>query len=213
MDKIVYIGGIGSDTRQVEQIARALSAQFKKNVVAFSFSKARKETAKIARLVPDCLVITHAAGLMLLKNTTPKEVIAIAPPMPTLPSLLLWRGILKVIALFGSSNESHERRRKVLLRQLYAAGEYVARPQHSSALLRDISAFNSARLAVEIINGGGKVTIGLMENDIIFPELSQHPHIEVAKECGVTVCDNILGHHDEFTLYPIEVMAQLGYSE
>jgi hypothetical protein len=50
-----------------------------------------------------------------------------------------------------------------------------------------------------------------MENDVLFPEISQHPHIEVAKECGVMVRDTILGHHDEFTLYPTEVMAQLGY--
>lgn len=213
MDKIVYIGGIGSDARQVEHIARALSAQFKKNVIAFSFSKARRNAAQIARLVPDCLVITHAAGLMLLKNTTPKELIAIAPPMPTLPSVLLWRGVLKTMALFGSSGESHERGRKIWLRQCLAAGEYLLHPQHSAMLLRDISAFNAARLAVEFVNGGGKVTIGFMENDVLFPDTSLHPHMELAKECGVTIRDNILGHHDELALYPVEVLAQLGYSE
>jgi hypothetical protein len=213
MDKIVYIGGIGSDATQVKYVARALSAQFKKNVVAFSFGDARKNAAQIARLVPDCLVITHAAGLMLLKNTTPKEVIAIAPPMPTLPSVLLWRGVVKTMALFGSISESHERRRKIWLRQCRAAFEYLLRPQDSALLLRDISGFNAARLAVEFVNGGGKVTIGFMENDLIFPDISLHPHMELAKKYGVTMYDNILGHHDELALYPVEVLAQLGYQE
>jgi hypothetical protein len=131
MDKIVYIGGIGSNSRQVEYIARALSTQFEKNVIAFPFSEARKETARIARLVPGCLVITHAAGLMLLKNTSPKEVIAIAPPMPILPSQSVWRGILKIVALFGSSNESPDRLRKVWLHQAWATGEHLLRPHYN----------------------------------------------------------------------------------
>jgi hypothetical protein len=213
MDKIVYIGGIGSDSRQVEKVARALTAQFKKNVIPFSFSGAYKNMALLARLAPECLIITHATGLLLVKNLAPKEVVAIAPPMPTLPSLLLWRLLSNAFALFGSSKESNERHRKIWNHYLCLLKEYALRPHYNGPFLRDVSAFNAARLAVEIVASGGKVTIGFMENDKVFPDAALHPHMDIARAHGVKIYENILGYHDEFVFYPQDVLTQLRYLE
>jgi hypothetical protein len=213
MKKILYIGGVGSDSHLVDGIARMLERQFDANVVAMSFSAARKNKAKVARLAPECLVITHAAGMLLLKNTTPKELIAIAPPMPTLLSLLLWRSFPAVGTLIAGSRESAGRPRKVTEYLLRSLAEHVLHPFHNSLLLKEISLFNAAQIAVEMRRCGTKVTLGFMDNDKLSPDAQQHPHLEIARQQGVAVYDTVLGHHDELGLYPLEVLAQVGYRE
>jgi hypothetical protein len=210
MKKILYIGGVGSDSHIVDGIARILESKFDANVVAMSFSKAFDSKAKIARLAPECTVITHSAGMLLLKDIAPKELIAIAPPMPTLPSLILLRSFPKTFALFASGRESAGRPRKVAGYHLHSFEEHLLRPRSNSMLLKEISAFNAAQRAVELRRCGTKVMLGFMENDRLFPDSHLHPHVEVAKKQGVKVSDLILGHHDEFILYPLEVLAQMG---
>ncbi|HEY5695287.1 MAG TPA: hypothetical protein VIQ80_00460, partial [Candidatus Saccharimonadales bacterium] len=141
-------------------------------------------------------------------DTTPKRVIAIAPPMPTLPSLLVMRSFPKTIALMGSVSESPDRLRKVIRYHAGALGEHLLRPHRNSWTLRSLSIFNAATMAVELKNAGAQVTLVFMENDRLFPDAANHPHIELAKEYGVKVYENVLGHHDEFVLYPLEVLAQ-----
>ena len=209
MKKILYIGGVGSDSYLAALIADALANYYGANVIGMSFSEAYKNKAKVARLAPECLVITHSAGMMLLKNTTPKELIAIAPPMPVFASLLLLRSFPKTLALIASGSESHGRPRKILMYHLHSFFERVSRPLQNSLLTREISAFNAAQTAVEMTQGGTKVTLGFMENELLFPESVHHPHIAIAREHGVNICDNLLGHHDEFVFYPAEVLAQL----
>ncbi|HSW77655.1 MAG TPA: hypothetical protein VLG36_02555 [Candidatus Chromulinivoraceae bacterium] len=209
MKKILYIGGVGSDSHLVDALASALATQFDVNVMAMSFSEAYKNNAQVARLVPECLVITHSTGMVLLKNMAPKELIAIAPPMPSLPSLLLWRSFPKTIALIASGRESIDRPQKLLAYHLHFIKEHILRPYLNNALVREIGAFDAAQQAVEMVRCGSKVTLGFMENDKLFPQAATHPHLELAKDQGVTIVDMILGHHDEFVLYPTEVLAQL----
>jgi hypothetical protein len=144
-----------------------------------------------------------------MKNTTPKELIAVAPPMPTVPSLLVWRSFPKTIALLRSGGESSDRRRRVLNYHLYALGEHLIRPQHNSLMVRQVGAFDAARFAVELVTAGCHVTLVFMENDVLYPDVVQHPHIEIAKRHGVVIRDMILGHHDEVIFYPLEVLAQI----
>lgn len=211
MKKILYIGGVGSDSYLVGTVVRSLSTMFTTNVIGLSFSAAYNDQAKIARLAPDCLIIAHAGALVLLKNTAPKELVAIAPPMPTVPSLLFLRGFGRTSSLLLSGGESHGRPQKLLNYHLHSLKEHIARPYQNNMLLSEISLFNAAQIAVEMVRCGSKVTLGFMENDHLFPDASQHPHIELARSQGVTVYDTVIGHHDEFALYPVEVMAQLGY--
>jgi hypothetical protein len=209
MDKILYIGGVGSDTHLVKNVSDALSTYFKTNVVGFSFSEATQNRAQIARIAPDALVITHSAGMVLLKDSTPREVLAIAPPMPSVPSMLVWRSFPKTMALLASGREARDRPRKLLSYHVHSAIEHIRRPYGNSMYLKEISFFDAAKSAVELTKMGAKVTLGFMENDRLFPYSAGHPHIELAKNEGVEVLDTVLGHHDEFILYPLEVLAQL----
>jgi hypothetical protein len=211
MKKILYIGGVGSDSHMADGVARVLESKFSANVIAMGFGDAYANKAKIARLAPECTVITHSAGMLLLKDIAPKEVIAIAPPMPTPPSLILLRSFPKTFALLTSGRESNGRPRKVASYHLHSFKAHLLKPASNSLLLRSISTFDAARCAVELQRCGVKVTLGFMENDRLFPDSHLHPHIEVAKKQGVKVSDVVLGHHDEFVLYPLEVLAQMGY--
>lgn len=210
MKKILYIGGVGSDSYLAALIAGTLAEKFDANAIGMSFSEAYKNKAKVARLAPECLVVTHSAGMILLRNTAPKELIAVAPPMPVPPSLLVWRSFPKTAALIASGIESHGRPQKILMYHMHSAVEHVARPFQNSFLTKEMSVFNAAQLAVEMTQCGSKVTLGFMENDRLFPEADLHPHVELAREHGVKVYHTILGHHDEFVLYPAEVLAQMG---
>lgn len=213
MKKILYIGGVGSDSHSVGLVVRALETLLGVSVIGMTFSEAHRNKARVARLVPDCTVITHAAGMVLLKDMAPKELIAVAPPMPTLPSLMLLRSFPKTLALIKSGRESVDRPVKVALYHLHSMMEHVLRPFANSMLLKEISVFNAAQLAVEFQRCGAKVTLAFMENDRLFPDACSHPHVDVAREQGVTVKDVVLGHHDEIALYPQEVLAQLGLHE
>lgn len=213
MKKILYIGGVGSDSHSVGVVVRALEALFDASVIGMAFSEAHRNKARVARLVPDCTVITHSAGMVLLKDMAPKELIAIAPPMPTLPSLMLLRSFPKTLALIKSGRESVDRPVRVALYHLHSLIEHLLRPFSNSMLLKEISLFNAAQRAVEFQRCGAKVTLAFMENDRLFPDSCSHPHVDVAREHGVTIKDVILGHHDELVLYPQEVLVQLGLLE
>lgn len=212
MRKVIYIGGVGSDSYMAGLIAQALSTHFDTNVAGFSFRDAYRHGALIAQLAPDSLVITHSAGMVLLKHMAPKELIAIAPPMPTPPSALFLRSAPKTVALLRSGKESASRPRRIRTYHIHALKEHLLWPHYNSLRVSEISMFNAAQTAVEMTKRGSRVTIAFMENDKLYPDVSQHPHIAIARKNGVTIGSPIIGQHDEFLLYPVEVLAQIAKS-
>jgi hypothetical protein len=209
MNKILYIGGVASNPRQIDSVVRVLSAHYGTGVAGMSFSEAQKDRALVARLANDCLVITHSAGIIMLRSCTPKEVIAIAPPMPVSVPVLLFRGIPNTVSLIRGANESHERRQKVVRHFTSTFGEHIIRPLYNSIQLGQISKFNIAEEAVTMVTNGVKVTLGFMQDERLFLRSATHPYIDVAKKYGVVVHDDIIGHHDEFLLFPLDVLAQI----
>lgn len=87
-------------------------------------------------------------------------------------------------------------------------GEHLLRPRYNGMLLREICLFNAAQRAVEIKHSGAEAQLVFMENDRLFPGAHLHPHVEIAKQQGVRI-SVIAGHHDEFALYPLEILTQL----
>jgi hypothetical protein len=209
MDKIIYIGGVGSYSRQVDGISKELAAHYKKEVIGLSLRTARQDPLRVAQLVQSNLVITHSAGMTVLGDTAPSEVIAIAPPLPALAYELIWRSLLKTVELYKSRRESHERQQKIRLYHSGSLIEHVTQPHHNIGHLPHIVRFDAAHQAVVFAARGAKVTLGFMDNDMLYPRSSEHHNVITAKQHGVIVQDNLLGHHDEFVLYPLDVLAQL----
>jgi len=209
MEKIIYIGGVGSHDRQVNAISSELAAHYQKDVVGLPLRAARQDPVGVARLVQGNLVLTHSAGMTMLADTFPKEVIAIAPPLPALAYELILRSFIKTSGLYKSRSESHERRQKIRLYHSGSIIEHITKPQHNIGHLPRIVGFDAAHQAVTLVTRGAKVTLGFMENDMLYPHSSGYHNVMTAKQHGVIIHDNLLGHHDEFVLYPVDVLAQL----
>jgi hypothetical protein len=209
MDKILYIGGVASNSYQINSISRELSDHYGLNVIGLSFSEAQKDQALVARLAAECLVITHAAGMLMLKYVTPKELIAVAPPMPVSALRLIQRNIPKTLALNKSHEKLPERREKIRQYNLHAFREHLARPLYNVLQIGKVGAFNAAQEAVTMVTNGSKVTLCFMDNELVFRNSADHHHVGIAKEQGVIIHESISGHHDEFLLYPLDVLRQI----
>lgn len=209
MRKIIYVGGLGSNPRTVARVTESLSTYFGNNVAGFSFREAYRQGALIAQLATDSLVITHSAGMMPLRYMMPKELIAIAPPMPIPREALMLRSITKTVALLRSMRESTGRSQRVYEYNASTFIEHVVWPQYNLLHLGAVSTFDAAQTAVEMVNGNSKVTLAFMEGDLFYPDIGQHPHVDIARTHGVRICDMVIGQHDELLLYPIEVIAQI----
>jgi hypothetical protein len=178
-------------------------------VIGVPFSEAQANLAYVAQLARDSIVMTHSAGMSLLEDMTPREVIAIAPSMPTNMPLMAWRTLAKSVALYTSGRLSQERLRKVQEYHARTMREHMIRPYYNVGQAGKICRFDPALLAVKLVNRGVPVTLGFMSHDVFFPKSSRHAHIETARQRGVVIQENIPGHHDELLLYPLTVLAQV----
>lgn len=209
MDKILYIGGMASNSYQIGVVADELERHYGLNVIGMSFREAQQNLAFVARLAGESLVITHSAGMMVLKHITPLELIAVAPPMPLSIPRLIMSNIPRTTALLKSHKGLPERRSKILRYNRGAMIEHLIHPRYNAAQIKKLSTFNAAQEAVSMTTNGAKVTLCLMDTEHVFKDTPTHPHIEIAKEHGVIVHENIPGQHDEFLLYPLNILHQI----
>jgi hypothetical protein len=209
MDKILYIGGTGSNAYQTDAVSQELSRHYNLNVVGMSFRQAQRDLPKVARMATESLVITHAAGMLVLKHITPLELIAIAPPMPLDIFRLVASKIPRALALSKSSSEIPERRNKVHQFNVHTLREHITHPRYNVGQAAKLSTFNAAQEAVTMTTNGAKVTLCFMEMGHSLVNAAKHPHVSTAKEHGVIVHEGVNGHHNEFLLYPLHVMSQL----
>lgn len=206
---ILFIGGFGSHPSQVALVAKTLAQHYEQPVVGVSFSEAQRSLARIADISRDCIVITHSSGVVLCEDLTPKELIIVAPSLPTTWPVITWRGFLKTIGLTMSGSRSVTRRYKIKRYHRSVLKEHVIRPQYNLGSAGKILRFNTAELAVKMISRGVKVSVAFMSHDLLYPKSASHNDMDMARRHGVEVHDAIEGHHDEFLLNPLEIMGQL----
>jgi hypothetical protein len=209
MDKILYVGGMASNSYQINSLSDELARHYGLNVIGMSFREAQQNLALVARLAAESLVITHSAGMMVLKHVTPLELIAIAPPMPVGVGRLIASNIPRTLALMKSHKDQPERRSKVHQYNLHATLEHLAHPGFNAGQVVKLSSFDAAKEAVAMTTNGAKVTLCFMNIEHVFTYAPAHPHIDMAKEHGVIIHKGIAGHHDEFILYPLEVLEKI----
>jgi hypothetical protein len=90
-----------------------------------------------------------------------------------------------------------------------SAKELITHPQYNIGQAAKIARFDPAETAVKMINRGVKVTLGFMEYDLLYPQSARHVHIDMARQHGAEIHEDIKGHHDEFLLYPLKILEQL----
>jgi hypothetical protein len=209
MDKILYIGGMASNSYQVKVVSDELERHYGLNVIGMSFREAQQNLALVARLAAESLVITHSAGMVTLKHITPQELIAIAPPMPLSIGKLLSSNVPRMRALMKSHKGLPERGRRIRKYNLNSIMEHIAHPRYNAGQATKLGHFDAAKEAVAMTTNGAKVTLCFMDIEHVFTYAPHHPHVDMAKEHGVIVHENVAGHHDEFLLYPLDVLAKI----
>lgn len=210
MARMVFISGLGSNRTQVDLVADTLALHYDQEVIGVSFSDAQKNLAHVAQAVRDSIIITHASGLLLCENMTPKEIIAIAPPVPGILPVIAWRTVRKTIALIKSGNIADERAEKIHNYHARVFREHALRPSYYNiGQVIKICQFDPAQLAVRMINRGVTVTLGFMGHDLLYPRSARHAHVDMARRHGAIVHEDIHGHHDEFLLDPLKILEQL----
>lgn len=209
MAQLIFIGGFGSNHEQVDLVTDALSLHYDQEVIGIPFSEAQLRLSEIAQLATDSTIITHSAGLLLCEDMTPKEIIAIAPPVPVNMPVLSWRVVTKTVSLMRSGYMLDARARKIHNYHMRAFREHLMRPRLNFGQSARICRFDPAQLAVKMINRGVTVTLGFMDHDVLYPHSSRHVHVDMARRHGAIVHEDLTGHHDEFLLYPLKILEQL----
>jgi hypothetical protein len=167
---------------------------------------------KIRLLAHNGTVVTHSAGITALHDIIPKELIAIAPPMPTRTLMLVVRSFPKTISLIKSAQRSSLRRKQVISYHLRSLYEHAVHVRYNSAQIGKISQFNTAFVVSVMLRQGSRVRIGIMEGDLLFPDIINHPHIDTASVQGALVT-KLDGEHDDFLFDPIPILDELIINE
>lgn len=209
MAHLVFIGGFGSNRLQVDLMADELSEHYDQPVIGVSFSEAQQNLAEISQIVRDGIVITHSAGLLLCEDMTPKEIIAIAPPVPGSLPVIAWRTLAKTVSLMRSGYLKEERAQKIDAYHKRVFREHIRQPRYNVGQVMRVCRFDPAQLAVKMINRGATVTLGFMDHDVLYPKSARHVHVDMARRYGAIVHENLEGQHDEFLLYPLKILEQV----
>jgi hypothetical protein len=209
METIVFIGGIGSNRSQVEAVGQELSDYYSQPVQVFSFRDAWQNRKKVKDLTQGAHVITHSAGMATLGDANPKEIVAIAPPIPTQPSTLIWRSVPKTIQLVRHSRDNNVRRQKVREYHRRAMIEHSRYPQYNLGYLARVGRFDAFKAGQKMASNGTAVTLAFMQDDLLFFNTARFYFVNEMSEHGIDVRLDIPGEHDEFLLYPISVIERL----
>ena len=209
MAQLLLIGGLGGHSSQIVSVADALSRHYEQEVIGIAFSEAQKDLAYVAQLARDSIVITHSSGIVLCEDITPREIIAIAPSVPSSMPVATWRGIMKTVGLIKSGYTSPERRQRIHTYHSRALREHITQPIYNLGQAAKVCHFDPAELAIKMINRGVTVTLGFMDQDLLYPKSARHVHVDMARRHGAIVHEGIKGHHDEFLLYPLKILEHL----
>jgi hypothetical protein len=199
MSHVVFIGGVGSSPAQIEAVVAELSNDYAQ-VTGFSFREAYQSPSELARIAKDALVVTHSAGMVLLQETAPREIIAIAPPTILHPGRLLIRSVVKTQSLLASAKQSPERRKQVKLYHQRAFLEHMRYPRYNSMMISKVGSFNAFDSAISHVSNGVTVTLVLMDNDKIF-YMPPEDVVTQIENSGVNI-KTVSGEHDEFVVDP-----------
>jgi hypothetical protein len=212
MSRVVFIGGFGNGKANGERVAKALESRYDDVEDPFTFAYAMDKPDVVRRAVKGAAVITHSAGMMALKGTSPECIGAIGAPMP-LSSNRLLAGAKLVLKTGLKTARMHTPGigicgwgdiPSVARYNVSALAEVAANPRGNLGRLGRIASFNAVDAAVAASDAGIKVLLGYNHGDEYFT-LSPEEELR-ALQGGVSVT-HMPGIHDELVLRPEQTLA------
>lgn len=203
MSRAVYIGGFGNGVSSAEHVMEAVKLERNhEDVDYFTFAQAMESAERISRAVQDVDVVTHSAGLIALKDTQPRSVEAICPPLPTSIARLVGRTSFKTLRMhtpgIGITRPSDVM--SVARYDISSAAEFLARPGGNLRYLGVIAHTHASRQAAAAhLDGGISVRLGWTEGDEYYKPTSDDTMLATLNDVPVAM---IPGVHDELVLRP-----------
>lgn len=206
MTRKIIVGGFASEQRQMDRVARSFSEFYDEDVEGVSFRSAMNNPLALDELVRGGTVFTHSAGMVAIKDTMPREIIAVAPPVPTSVTRLIARSAR------GAHDLARESFSQPLKQQLTLAGrgaelglEVFWHPRAHLGRLGVISTFDAIERGIAAQSAGIETDIAFMDHDQLF-QLSNGNRIRAAN-AGLSVL-TLHGGHEKLLFEPDELIAE-----
>lgn len=202
----VYIGGFGNGQKSADGVAEAL-ADYYGNVVPFTFSSALEFPHILRQAARKADVITHSAGMLALRGTSPNSITAFGAPLPTSKCKLVGRTMVKTGRMHvpGVGIRSP---RDVLTVTKYNSStmtELAVHPIANLGQLGKIACFDAVQAAIAAKKAGISSQLTYNASDEYYRLTSQDTTSAI--DAGVIV-KMIPGVHDELVLRPKATLQQ-----
>lgn len=144
-------------------------------------------------------MITHSAGMLLLADTEPASLLAIAPPRRMSLVKLTGRFVDKEKRLLASRRLSALRRQRIDNFYRWALHEHLFHPRRNLLMAPRISRFDAVETGRQLAAQGARVNLVFFRGDSLFwPDPVSAPNLEVLAD--------LEGQHDELLLDPLNVL-------
>lgn len=208
MSQAIYVGGFSGGRRTAERVQEALGTYYE-DVEAYTFAEAMSRLDEIKRAVKNTSVITHSAGMLALKGTSPSEVFAFGAPLP--------RGRINILgataAKFGQMHIGIRNMRDAarVARFDIESGLELVTPTPDKGLGHwrhfmngDISRFDAIEAGTGLQENGSDVNLTYGTRDLYFyPTPLQR---QQAQDGGVRLTSVANDVHDSLVLQPDAVL-------
>lgn len=209
MTEIVVAGGFGSGRNQMNHVAESIGTAFGEKATGKSYSDAESDLESFAHTIDASHAYSHSGGFLLIYRSIvlgarPKEVTAIAAPVPEQIKRLMVRGAFIGVG-FGQKIVDE------LEQKFEDPRELVRHPFVNFAKrLPELSRFDSLAAAADIADRGIPVTLAYMKQDGLFRLDTEDvtAGVEKARSFGACVV-SIEGKHCEFTHRPLDVLGRI----
>ncbi|HWZ65291.1 MAG TPA: hypothetical protein VNX65_00670 [Patescibacteria group bacterium] len=210
MSRVVYIGGVGNGTISLERVTAALidSPQFDcDDVDAFPFAYAMDHPDEVRDAALGVDAVAHSGGILPLKGTYPKEIIAFGSPLPTKIRTLLGRtvGLIAGLHLPGAGLETFRDIPAVGMCDLDIITEFGLHPRRNLRRLGEVSVFNAIHLARDAVASGIPASLVYTRDDEYFKPTREQ--MAEAEHGRVRVMTLPTGVHAELVLRPAKTLA------
>lgn len=199
----VLVGGFASGPRQMEKVAHALAVHYDEDVEAVSFREAMTDSKRVARMTRQADVITHSAGMLAIKGTSPESILAVAPPVPVWAPFLAARAMASTteLALHSIVPLCPPDEVDSCIRD--GTAELVLHLEGNLRWLGKIAFFDALQAAKAAQEAGISTGLALMSHDRLFQ--SNPRKVRAIREAGVNVVI-VPGAHEDFIKQPHRVL-------
>lgn len=209
----VFIGGFLSSEYQVNMVSERLSEYMDEEVKGMSFRSARQDRERRADFINGKNLITHSAGSMVMNDTQPARVLAIAPPIITPVGALLSRTANIVRTEISGGRRS--RSAAVMATRLGAssADEMLRHLSENSRAIPAIAQFSSVEVGSRLAQAGVPTKLVFMESDEFFSPQTMAFQRQLARAAFELDIVSIDGHHCDFAKNPALVLGKIAAAE